>query len=177
MLFSTFLARTGNKATRPAPSINVSSTNNQPNLTYLLQDANCIHSERICAEYFSADDYELLKNWSLCLCSSKTVKESTELDQIFNTLVDKMMDAQVLVEELVKNDSLKVYVVDSLKRYHSLVDIIHILPTCSKLDLTRFPQQHQATIEKFIDTIDTITKSVLLTTTIDSMSYESQRYF
>ncbi|CAF1050639.1 unnamed protein product [Rotaria sordida] len=172
-----FGTRTGKKAIRPAPNNNVSSTNNRPNLTYLLQDANCIHSEDIHAEYFSADDYELLKNWSLCLCFSKTVKESTELDQVFNTLVDKTMNAQVLVEELVKNDSLKVYVVDSLKRYHSLMDIIHILPTCPKLDLTRFPQQHQATVEKFINTIDTITKSVLLTTTIDSMSYESQRYF
>ncbi|CAF1034200.1 unnamed protein product [Adineta steineri] len=57
------------------------------------------------------------------------------------------------------------------------MDIIHILPSCNQIDFTTVPQQHQKITGIFSNVVDTITKSVLLTTTIHSMSYESQRYF
>ncbi|CAF2086911.1 unnamed protein product [Rotaria magnacalcarata] len=167
----------GAKARCPVPNGNVSNNDNPVDLKYLLQDGNCIHSVPIEAQYFTADDYELFKDWSLYLCSYESVEQSTELDSTFNTLVDNTMDAKTLVEELVEHHSMKAYIVDSLKRYHSLLDIIHILPTCAELELTIFGEQHQAKIENFLNIIQTITKAVLLTATIDSISYESQRYF
>jgi hypothetical protein len=129
------------------------------------------------ARYFNTDDHEFLTKWSLCLCSAEDITKPAELDQTFNTLVDETINAKTLIEELVQNHSLKAYVVDSLKRYHSLMDIIHILPSCIELQFEDFPQKHRTMIENFLDIADTVTKSVLLTTTIDSMSYESQRYF
>ncbi|CAF3729641.1 unnamed protein product [Rotaria sp. Silwood1] len=171
------LARMGSKATRPIPDGNISSANNEIDLQYLLEDANCIRSVPVDAKHFNDDDYELLKKWSLHLCSPESARTSTELDPTFNTLIDEPMDARTLVNELVQNHTLKVYVIDSLKRYHSLMDIIHTLATFDELQDTEFPQQHRKTIESFHAIINKITKSVLLTTTIDSMSYESQRYF
>ena len=173
---SNFLARIGSKATCPISNGNVSKSSTQIDLKELLQDDECIHFAEVDAQYLNVDDYKLMKKWSLCLCSSQSIKQSAGLDQTFNTLIDKSVDAQTLMEELVQNQSLKVYIIDSLKRYHGLMDIIHILPSCSESQLTNFSQQHQTIIESFLDIKDTITKSVLLTSTIDSMSYESQRY-
>ncbi|CAF1461932.1 unnamed protein product [Adineta steineri] len=168
--------RVGAKAICHAPNRFFANKNIQINLKDLLKNTNCIHSASIEAQYFTNDDYELLNNWWSCLCS-ENVGQSIGLDQTFNTLVDETIDAQTLIDELAQNQSIKVYIIDSLKRYHSLMDIIHILPSCNQIDFTKVPQQHQKRIEIFSNTIDTITKSVLLTTTIHSMSYESQRYF
>ncbi|CAF4002264.1 unnamed protein product [Rotaria sordida] len=170
-------ARIGTKATCPRPTGNVSNIHNPIDSKYLLQDDNYISSVQVDAQYFNADDYELLKKWSLYLCLPQSVKQSTGLDRTFNTLVDEAIDARTLVKEIAKNHSLKVYVVDSLKRYNSLMDIIHILSSCTELELTSFPSQHSTTIENIRHIADTITKSVLLTTTMESLSYESQRYF
>jgi hypothetical protein len=79
--------------------------------------------------------------------------------------------------ELIQKHSLKIYVVDSLKRYHSLMDIIHILPSCTDVQLTNFTEEYDTIVANFLNISDTITKSVLLTTTIESMSCESQCYF
>ncbi|CAF1346432.1 unnamed protein product [Adineta steineri] len=146
-------------------------------LNCLLQHANCIHSTPVDAKYFTNKDYELLKKWRSCLCSYGNIGSSTGLDQTFNTLVDEAINPQTLVEEIVQNHSLKVYVIDSLKRYNSLMDIIHILPSFTELKYTHDQQEHRTTIEIFFNITESITKSVLLTTTIESMSYESQRYF
>ncbi|CAF1137243.1 unnamed protein product [Adineta steineri] len=168
--------RVGAKAICHAPNRHVSNRNIQINLKDLLNDANCVHSTAIDAKYFTNDDYKLLKKWWSCLCS-EDIRQSIGLDQTFNTLVDETINAQTLIEELTQNHSITAYIVDSLKRYHSLMDIIHILPSCNQLDLAKFPQQRQKSIQLFCNVIGTITKSVLLTTTIHSMSYESQRYF
>ncbi|CAF5015121.1 unnamed protein product, partial [Rotaria sp. Silwood1] len=129
------------------------------------------------AQYFNTEDYELLKRWSLYLCLPESVSQSSELDETFTTLVDTAIDEHTLVEQLIQNHSLKVYIIDSLKRYHSLMDIIHNLSLCTKLHLTSFGSQIQTRIQTFLDIIDTITKSILLITTTESMNYESQRYF
>ena len=150
---------------------NQSNNNNDIDLKYLLQYDNCVHSVKINDSYFDSDNYEFFQNL-LCLCSYVDSKNSIELDKTFNTLVDETINAETLIKELIKNHSLKCYIVDSLKRYNSLLDIIHILPSCAN-----FQQKNETKIPSFFQIIDSITKSILLTTTINSMSYESQRYF
>jgi hypothetical protein len=156
---------------------NRSNKNNQADLQYLLRYNTSIHSVQIDAHYFHPDDYDLLKYLSLCLCSTEDITKSVDLDYTFNTLVAKTISADTLIQELIKNHSLKVYVIDSLKRYNSLMDIIHILPSCADLNVKSFQPQDQKFIVNFLNIIDSITKSILLTTTMNSLSIESQRYF
>ncbi|CAF1620013.1 unnamed protein product, partial [Adineta ricciae] len=170
--------RIGSKATCFKEDGNVSRNIHLIDLKSLLQDDKCIYSTQVDVQYFDTDDYELLKNWSLCLCSSKNIKLSDGLDQSFNTLVDNPINAQTLIAEIFQNHSLKRYVIDSLKRYQSMMDIIDILPLSKcLLENTSQQSEQQAKIQNFLDIVLTITKSVLLITTNESMSFESQRYF
>ncbi len=146
----------------PITTTNQFNNNKRVDLQYLLQYNNCIHSLQIDPHYFDPDDYQLLKNLSLCLCSYEYFENSTQLDRTFNTLVDKTISEKTLIEELIENHSLKAYVVDSLKRYNSLMDIIHISPLCANLNKQNLQGPNQTIIENFLEITDSITKSILL---------------
>ncbi|CAF1192612.1 unnamed protein product, partial [Didymodactylos carnosus] len=147
-------------------------------LSYLLQDKNCVYSEPVGLNSFNIEDYEVLRKWATFLCSymAKEMLGSNALDNCFTTLINEPLDAETVMKEIIQTRSLKSYVIDSLKRYHSLSDLMHILPVCADVRLDNYRGNSKHEIEQFLNIIDTITKSVLLTTTIESMPYESQRY-
>lgn len=87
----------------------------------------------------------------------------------FNTLINEPLTEDKMIEILNDQNSpanqLTPYVVDSLKRYHILKDIIDCLSESSdKVD-----QQHQIII-------DFLTKRMLLVQTLETMSHDSQRF-
>ena len=151
--------------------------NNKVDLEYLLTDNNCVHSIQIESAYFNTEDYKLFEKLLLCLYPKNYIGTCTDLDQTFNTLVNETISNEIFFEEIIKNHSLKAYVVDSLKRYHSLTDIIHILPSCRTVVTEKYTAQDKVVVTALIDILGKITKSILLTSTIESMSSESQRYF
>lgn len=90
------------------------------------------------------------------------------LHSAFNTIIDEPLDANILSDILndptSPADSLTPYIVDSLKRYHALNDIINCLSDA--LDVS----------EDSETLIDQLTKRMLLVQVLESMSYDSQRF-
>ncbi|CAF1152256.1 unnamed protein product [Adineta ricciae] len=99
------------------------------------------------------------------------VPTSNELDIDFNSIIDEPLNSTIVLKCISNHQSLKSYIVDSLKRYHNLSDVIQVLS--SVIDLPAVDK----TYSTFADIIEKITKSLLLVCTIESMSYESQRFF
>ena len=96
-----------------------------------------------------------------------------KLDGSFNNIIDEPLTAENLVELVNKNKSLTPYVIDSLKRYHSLYDVREVLAKC--IDL-KDQIADGNTANKLEDIVDIITTRILLTMTIESMSNDSQRF-
>ncbi|CAF4501744.1 unnamed protein product [Rotaria sp. Silwood2] len=96
------------------------------------------------------------------------------LDPIFNTIVNESLDAnilfQILSNQILPVDYLIAYVVDSLKRYHALNDIIILLSEAVEL------LAENNTDNKYEMLIDQLTKRMLLVQTLENMSYDSQRF-
>ncbi|CAF3274404.1 unnamed protein product [Rotaria socialis] len=96
------------------------------------------------------------------------------LHPTFNTIVDQPLDtttlSQILNNRVVPADALTVYVVDSLKRYHALNDIITLLSN----DLYSLLKAN--TINECASLIEQLTKRVLLVQTLENMPYDSQRF-
>ncbi|CAF5192345.1 unnamed protein product, partial [Rotaria magnacalcarata] len=96
------------------------------------------------------------------------------LHPTFNTIVDQPLDttklSQILNNQVIPADALTEYVVDSLKRYHALNDIITLLSN----DLYSLLKAN--TINERASLIEQLTKRVLLVQTLESMSYDSQRF-
>lgn len=88
------------------------------------------------------------------------------LDPTFNTIVDQPLDGDVLFNILSDPQSpaagLTPYVVDSLKRYHSLHDMI--------------PLPAEALESKFEVLAGQLTKRLLLVQALETLSYDSQRF-
>ncbi|CAF0998993.1 unnamed protein product [Adineta steineri] len=121
--------------------------------------------------YSDIDDEKLFSNSFKFLHGYHQTPNET-LDVSFNQIVDEPLSAEKLIEIINNNQSLTPYVVDSLKRYHALHDMHTIISQC--LDLQN--DINDKTIgDQFEDLIDNLTTRVLLTITIESMSYESQR--
>ena len=96
-----------------------------------------------------------------------------KLDGSFNNIIDEPLTAENLIELVNKNKSLTPYVIDSLKRYHSLYDVREVLAKC--IDL-KDQIADGNTANKLEDIVDIITTRILLTMTIESMSNDSQRF-
>lgn len=109
--------------------------------------------------------FQLLHGYNECL--------DNKLDASFNNIIDEPLTAQILIELFNHNQPLTKYVVDSLKRYHSLNDVNEMLAKC--MDLKK-QLVNKNLVDLFEDIIDTITTRLLLTTTIESVSSESQRF-
>lgn len=99
--------------------------------------------------------------------------QGEEFDESFNRIVDEPLTAETLIEIINNNQRLTPYVVDSLKRYHVLNDVHTILSKCVDLQEQILDKEIAKLFENLIDTITT---RILLTTTIESMSNESQRF-
>ena len=95
---------------------------------------------------------------------------SDELDPDFNTVVDEPINEKILLTTVLRKQSLKAYVLDSFKRYHSLTDVMETLAACLNLS-----NSHE-TAEPFLEIIEEITKRIVLVGTIESLSCESQRF-
>jgi hypothetical protein len=96
--------------------------------------------------------------------------ESEELDSDFNIIVDEPINTRILLQSIVGSRSIKSYILDSFKRYHGLSDITNTLSSC--LNST---ENHNAT-ESFLEIVEQITKYMLVVCTIESLSFESQRF-
>jgi hypothetical protein len=96
--------------------------------------------------------------------------KSDELDSDFNVVIDEPINNQILLQNVIHSHSLKSYVLDSLKRYHGLSDIMQTLSSC--LSSTR----NERSVEPFLGIVEQITKYMLLVCTLESLSSESQRF-
>lgn len=96
------------------------------------------------------------------------------LDSVFNTIVDEpltsKMFAHILSSQISISNILTPYVVDSLKRYHGLGDIISLLSEA----LNFIENNHM--INQYESFVDQMTKRMLLVQTLEDLSYEGQRF-
>ncbi|CAF1348090.1 unnamed protein product, partial [Didymodactylos carnosus] len=137
---------------------------------------NSIYTAIVPADYFEGRERDQLINWFKFLVSSSTL-ESDELDTCFSRIVDEPLTDINLLNEINQNKSLKAYIIDSLKRYHALNDVRNVLACLNvESEPDGSSESKKEFIQGFIDTVETITSNVLLVTTIESISYESQRY-
>lgn len=95
------------------------------------------------------------------------------LHSTFNIIVDETLDKDILYSILNNStspaDGLTSYVVDSLKRYHSLNDIIAALSDI-------FTILDDSNLEKYETLVTQLTKRMLLVQALESISYDSQRF-
>ena len=135
------------------------------NTSELLQPCNSVHNLLI-SNGLNTEMSDLLIKIFRYL---HVAPESDEFDSDFTTIVDEPINAQIL-HHVLRSRSLKSYVIDSLKRYHALADIMET-----------FSSYHNAVecdqnIEAFLDIVEHVTKYVLIVCTIESLSLESQRF-
>jgi hypothetical protein len=145
---------------------NTENRNPNVNIPDFLKPNRCIYSIKI--------DYN---NPSIIQCFEilKPYCENPEdpLHTTFNTIVDEPLDTNILSDILSNQtspaDGLTPYVVDSLKRHHGLHDIINLL---SEVLNTLVDDN---TDNKY-ETLDQLTKRMLLVQALENMSYDSQRF-
>ncbi|CAF1575283.1 unnamed protein product, partial [Adineta steineri] len=137
-----------------------------------LNPDNVVINHLLDRSYSHIDDKKVFSNAFKLLHGYHQTPNET-LDASFNQIVDEPLTAEKIIEIINNNQLLTPYVVDSLKRCHALHDIQTIISQC--LDLEN--DINDKTIRnQFEDLIDNLTTRILLTITIESMSYESQRF-
>ena len=96
------------------------------------------------------------------------------LDSILNTIVDEPLSTEVILRKISQGESwaniLTPYVVDSLKRYHSLRDVISVL---SEVFDSEVPD---TTKELFGKLDDQLTRRLLLVQAMENLSHDTQRF-
>lgn len=132
----------------------------------MIEPWNTIHTFP-CVNWMNAEILNLLMKISAYLCIKS---ESDELDPDFNVVVDEPINHTILLKTVFHKHSLKCYILDSLKRYCALTDIMQTLSEC----LNRSSDDGAA--ESFLEIIEEITKRMVLIYTIESLSVESQRF-
>ena len=93
-----------------------------------------IHSISLKNIAFETNAANFIAKWCHFFCPSLTLPQwlSNELDSCFITIVDEPMNARTLLNDLIKHHTIKIYIIDSLKRYHALDDIRIELPKCKQ---------------------------------------------
>ncbi|CAF4573829.1 unnamed protein product, partial [Rotaria sp. Silwood2] len=120
---------------------------------------------------------ELELRWSwFHLLQGYCQQPSERSDFSFNTLVEEPLSATKLITMVNNREQLTPYVIDSLKRYNSINDIHEILPQCTYEMTKSIMKNNSELCDSFMNMIEYITTRVLLVTTIESMSYDSQRH-
>ncbi|CAF3544269.1 unnamed protein product [Rotaria sp. Silwood2] len=122
--------------------------------------------------YFDINEQELFSSLFKLLHGYNESTNET-LDESFNRIVDEPLTTKKLIEIINNNQGLTPYIIDSLKRYHALNDVHTIISQCLDLKNDIIDKN---TVDLFEDLIDNITTRIILTITIENMSYESQRF-
>ena len=136
------------------------------NTADLIQPWQSVHKVPI-SNLFNAEVFDLLMNVFRYL---HIPPKSEEFDPDFTTILDRPINTQYLLHDIRHSRSIKSYVIDSLKRYHSLADVMSTLSSC----LNGTENNHDT--KSFLDIIEHITKYALVVGTIESLSLESQRF-
>ncbi|CAF1188812.1 unnamed protein product [Adineta steineri] len=137
-----------------------------------LNPDNAVVNYPLDRSYSDIDDEKLFSNSFKILHGYHQTPNET-LDVSFNQIVDEPLTTEKIIEIINNNQLLTPYIVDSLKRYHALHDIHTIISQCLNLQNNINDENIQ---NQFEDLIDNLTTRILLTITIESMSYESQRF-
>ncbi|CAF4186967.1 unnamed protein product, partial [Rotaria sp. Silwood2] len=143
----------------------------------MLQPDMILHSISLKNTLFETNVVNFIAKWCLFFCSplTPTQRSSDELDSCFITIIDEPMNARILLNDLIKHHTIKAYIVDSLKRYHALDDIRTELPKCRQIKYDETMYNHDL-YNELIRILPNVTIRMLLISTIESLSYDSQRY-
>ncbi|CAF1178374.1 unnamed protein product [Adineta steineri] len=140
---------------------------NQLDLESMLHPRHTIHILPV-SNVLNNEALDLLSKLFNILCVAST---TNTLDPDFNIIIDEPLNIQILLDAVFHSRSLKPYIFDSLKRYHSLSDVMQILS--SDIDTSAVNNDKNP----FCDIVEKITQYILLVCTIESMSFESQQFF
>ncbi|CAF4033716.1 unnamed protein product, partial [Rotaria sordida] len=143
----------------------------------MLQPDMILHSISLKNTLFETNVANFIAKWCLFFCPPLTQPQrlSNELDSCFITIIDEPMNARILLNDLIKHHTIKTYIVDSLKRYHALDDIRTELPKCKQIKYDETIYNHDL-YNELIRILPNITIRMLLISTVESLSYDSQRY-
>ncbi|CAF1010662.1 unnamed protein product [Adineta ricciae] len=136
--------------------------------SHLIQSFNTIHTTLINRHTLSDEAQDLLSNLFKHIYASPE-GNNEQFYACFNVLVDEPISSAVILRNIQQNRSLKPHVIDSLQRFHGLSDVMHSLLLC--LDSS------ETELGSFVDIVDQITKYTLIVCTIESLSFDSQRFF
>ncbi|CAM4803253.1 unnamed protein product [Rotaria magnacalcarata] len=144
---------------------------NEPNVTRLdiselLQPWHSIYTQVI-QNVMNAEVLDIFKKIFGYMCIKP---ESDGLDSSLNIIIDESITSEIIFQNITHSYSLKSYILDSLKRYHSLFDIMDALSSCLSAADTN------SAMHSFLDIIEQITKYILIICTIESLSLDSQRF-
>jgi hypothetical protein len=146
--------------------VNLAITNRtvDANIPDFLKSNCCVYS--IKDEY---NDSSIIQYFEILKPYCQNPEDS--LDITFNTIVDGPLDinlfSKILCDQTSPANRLTPYIVDSLKRHHSLNDIINL--SSEVLDTLKNNNKYETLI-------DQLTKRLLLIQTLENMSYDSQRF-
>lgn len=139
----------------------------QINIPEYLQPDCCMHSTTIEESDESIRQcFEILRPY----CSSP----EGPLDTILNIIVDEPLSTELIVRRIAQEESLAdiltPYVVDSLKRYHGLRDVVNLLSEVFESQISG------ETKRKFEILDDQLTKRFLLVQALENVSHDTQRF-
>ncbi|CAF0979209.1 unnamed protein product [Rotaria sordida] len=143
----------------------------------MLQPDMILHSISLKNTLLETDVTNFIAKWCLLFCPPLTVTQrlSNELDSCFIIIIDEPMNARIVLNDLIKHHTIKTYIIDSLKRYHALDDIRTELPKCKQIKYDETMYNHDL-YNELIRILPNVTICMLLISTIESLSYYSQRY-
>ncbi|CAF1608741.1 unnamed protein product, partial [Adineta ricciae] len=135
---------------------------------------NSIYLQLITPQTLTEDEIREFSYQYKILAGTKDISQNESLDKCFITIVEEPLNEFILVDFAAKCYSLKAYVIDSLKRYNALNDILAIFPQCA--DVKNAFNGNKSNLNSFVTLLGLITNRTLLTTTIECLSLESQRF-
>ncbi|CAF1106072.1 unnamed protein product [Rotaria sp. Silwood1] len=143
----------------------------------MLQPDMILHSISLKNTLFETNVVNFIAKWCLFFCPPLTLTQrlSDELDSCIITIIDEPMNARILLNNLITHHTIKIYIVDSLKRYHALDDIRTELPKCKQIKYDETMHNHDL-YNELIRILPNVTIRMLLISTVESLSYDSQRY-
>lgn len=142
---------------------------------YLLKPANTVYT----ASVLNVFDHKTLEIFKYSFANMYTTPHQSnyDLDPCFNTILDEPLNPTLLIHNILEYHSLKPYVIDSLQRIHSLLDVTTALSDCARISInTIISEEKKKRLELFRSIVDDISKHMILVCTIESLSCESQRF-
>ncbi|CAM2722023.1 unnamed protein product [Rotaria socialis] len=150
------------------------------NVVELLQKCHSYHVKKISDKQLDTKVRDILTVWSRCaiVYPPHSSVQPDSLDAVFNTITDQQLDTKSLIRSLLVDKTFKTYVVDSLKRYHGLHDIMTLLPKCLDVSMqtVNIPSKTTNDFNALIKIVRSVTSRVVLVAIAESMNDDSQRY-